>query len=72
MVVFAVAVKNALYCIGRGASPAVLWYTSILFYVLATNIEGGLLLAPSNLSCILPFVAFVGLRREALNLRGKV
>jgi exopolysaccharide production protein ExoQ len=69
VVVFAVAVKNALYCIGRGASPAVLWYTSILFYVLATNIEGGLLLAPSNLACILPFVAFVGLRREALNLR---
>lgn len=69
VVVFAVAVKNALYCIGRGASPAVLWYTSILFYVLATNIEGGLLLAPSNLACILPFVAFLGLRREALQLR---
>jgi O-antigen ligase len=70
--VFALAVKNALYCIGRGASPAALWYTSILFYVVATNIEGGLLLAPSNLACILPFVAFVGLRREALHLRGSL
>jgi exopolysaccharide production protein ExoQ len=69
LAVFAVAVKNAFYCIGRGASPAALWYTSILFYVVATNIEGGLLLAPSNLACILPFVAFVGLRHEALQLR---
>jgi O-antigen ligase len=63
--IFLRAAKDGLYCIGRGASPAALWYVSILFYVVATNIEGGLLLAPSNLACILPFVAFVGLRREA-------
>jgi len=69
LAVFVVAVKNAFYCLCRGASPAALWYSSILFYVVATNIEGGLLLAPSNLACILPFVAFVGLRREAFNLR---
>jgi exopolysaccharide production protein ExoQ len=69
---FAVAAKSALYCLGRGASPAALWYTSILFYVVATNIEGGLLLAPSNLACILPFIAFVGLRREALLLRRRL
>jgi len=37
--------------------------------VLATNIEGGLLLTPSDLACILPFVAFVGLRREAQRMR---
>jgi O-antigen ligase len=67
--IFLRAVKDGLYCIGRGASPAVLWYVSILFYVVATNIEGGLLLAPSNLACILPFVAFVGLRREARRMR---
>ena len=67
--VFLRAVKDALYCIGKGASPATLWYTSILFYVVATNIEGGLLLAPSNLACILPFVAYVGLRREAQRIR---
>jgi exopolysaccharide production protein ExoQ len=69
LVVFARSVKDAFYCLSRGASPAALWYISILFYVVATNIEGGLLLAPSNLACILPFVAFVGLRREALQLR---
>jgi exopolysaccharide production protein ExoQ len=67
--IFLRAVKDGLYCIGRGASPAVLWYVSILFYVVATNIEGGLLLAPSDLACILPFVAFVGLRREARRMR---
>jgi len=67
--VFLGAVKDALYCLGRGSSPAVLWYISILFYVVATNIEGGLLLTPSNLACILPFVAFVGLRREAQKMR---
>lgn len=68
-VIFLRAVKDGLYCIGRGASPAALWYVSILFYVVATNIEGGLLLAPSSLACILPFVAFVGLRREAQRMR---
>jgi O-antigen ligase len=67
--IFLRGVKDGLYCIGRGASPAALWYVSILFYVVATNIEGGLLLAPSSLSCILPFVAFVGLRREAQRMR---
>jgi exopolysaccharide production protein ExoQ len=67
--VFVRAVKDALYCIGKRASPATLWYISILFYVVATNIEGGLLLAPSNLACILPFVAYVGLRREAQRIR---
>jgi O-antigen ligase len=69
VVVFLRAVKDAFYCLGRGASPAVLWYISILFYVVVTNIEGGLLLTPSNLACILPFVAFVGLRREAQRMR---
>jgi O-antigen ligase len=68
-VIFLRAVKDGLYCIGRGASPAALWYISILFYVAATNIEGGLLLAPSSLACMLPFVAFVGLRREARLMR---
>lgn len=67
--IFLRAVKDGLYCIGRGASPAALWYISILFYVVATNIEGGVLLAPSNLACIVPFVAYVGLRREARRLR---
>jgi exopolysaccharide production protein ExoQ len=68
LAVFARAVKDGLTCFSRGASAAALWYISILFFVVATNIEGGLLLAPSNLTCILPFVAFVGLRREAKRL----
>ena len=68
-VIFVRAVKDAFYCLGREASPAALWYISILFYVVASNIEGGILLYPSDLSCILPFIAFVGLRREAQLLR---
>jgi len=67
--VFVRAVMNALFCLGRGASAAALWYTSILFYVVATNIEGGALLMPSNLACIVPFVAYLGLRREVQHLR---
>lgn len=67
--VFLRAVKDAFYCIGRGPTPAALWYTSILFYVVATNIEGGALLMPSNLACMLPFMAYLGLRREVLRLR---
>jgi hypothetical protein len=63
------AVKDALYCVGRGASPATLWYISILFYVVATNLEGSALLIPSYLACILPFVVCVGLRRESQRLR---
>lgn len=70
--VFLRAVKDAFYCLWREPSPAVLWYVSILFYVVVTNIEGGLLLTPSNLVCILPFVAFVGLRREAQRLRDRL
>jgi O-antigen ligase len=69
VLIFLRALKDAFYCLGQEASPAVLWYISILFYVLATNIDGGLLLSPSNLTCILPFVAFVGLRREAQRTR---
>jgi len=67
--IFLRATKDAVYCIGRGATSAALWYTSILFYVVATNLEGGSLLLPSNLGCMLPFVAFIGLRREVQKLR---
>jgi exopolysaccharide production protein ExoQ len=67
--IFFVAVKDAAYCIARGATPAVLWYASILVYTMTSNIEGGALLRPSDLACILPFVAYVGLRREARRLR---
>jgi O-antigen ligase len=63
--VFLRAVKDAFYCFGRGASPAALWYISVLFYVLVANIESGFLLVPSNLICILPVISFIGLRQEA-------
>jgi O-antigen ligase len=58
-------VRDAFRCLSRETTPAALWYVSILFLVFVSNIEGGLLLSPSNLSCILPFIAFIGLRREA-------
>lgn len=67
--IFLRAIKDGIYCVGRGATPASLWYLSILFYVVSTNFEGNLLLTPSSLACILPFVAFVGLRREAQRIR---
>ena len=69
LAIFARAVRDAFYCMKRRASPAVLWYVSMLFYLVATNIEGGTLFFPSYLSCLLPFVAYVGLRRESQRLR---
>jgi hypothetical protein len=62
------AVKDALYCMGRGASSATLRFISILLYVVATNLEGGAFLIPSYVACILAFVAYVGLRRESQRL----
>jgi O-antigen ligase len=67
--IFLRSVKDALYCLGRGATPAALWYISIIFYVLVTKFESDAVLRPSDLACILPFVAYVGLRREAQRLR---
>lgn len=63
------SMKDAVFCIMRGPSAAAMWYILIVFYVIISNIENGLLLAPSNLACILPFVAYVGLKREAQRLR---
>jgi O-antigen ligase len=71
LAVFLRAVRDATFCIGRGTSPEVLWYITMLFYVVATNIEGGSLLTPSYLWCLLQFVAYVGLRREAQRLRDR-
>jgi len=64
------AVKNAIYCIRRCPSNGTLWYTSILFYVAFTNLWSGNLLTPSNLECVLPFIAYAGLRGEARRIRG--
>jgi O-antigen ligase len=67
--IFVRSARDAIYCFWRDPSPAVLWYISILFYALVANIEGGLLMTPSNLACMLPFIAYVGLRREAQRIR---
>jgi O-antigen ligase len=61
---YARATWDACRYLSRRTSPEVLWYASILFFVFASNIEGGLLLTPSNLTCMLPFAAFIGLRKE--------
>jgi exopolysaccharide production protein ExoQ len=67
--VFLGAVRDAFYCLGHGASSAALWYMSILVFVMTSNIVAGALMRPSDLASILPFVAYVGLRREAKRLR---
>lgn len=64
------AVKNAIYCFRRYPSKGSMWYISILFYVAFTNLWAGNLLTPSNLECVLPFIAYVGLRTETHRLRG--
>jgi O-antigen ligase len=69
--VFLRAVKDAAYCLRRNASPFVMWCTLMLFIVVISNIEGGTLLFPSSLACILPIVAYAGLRRERLRLKAE-
>jgi O-antigen ligase len=68
--IFFTAVKDAFYCLRRYPSKSTMWYASILFYVGFTNLWAGNLLAASNLECIIPFLAYVGLRKEARRIRG--
>jgi exopolysaccharide production protein ExoQ len=67
--VFLRAVKDATYCLRRNASPFVMWCTLMLFTVVISNVEGGAMLLPSSLACILPIMAYAGLRRERLRLK---
>jgi exopolysaccharide production protein ExoQ len=67
--VFLRAVKDAAYCLRRDASPFVMWCTLMLFTVVISNVEGGTILFPSSLACILPIMAYAGLRRERLRLK---
>jgi exopolysaccharide production protein ExoQ len=69
--VFLRAVKDAAYCLRRNASPFVMWCILMLFIVVISNIEGGTILFPSSLACILPIVAYAGLRRERLRLKAE-
>jgi O-antigen ligase len=64
------AVKNAIYCFRRYPSKGTMWYISILFYVAFTNLWAGNLLTPSSLECVVPFIAYVGLRTEARRIGG--
>jgi exopolysaccharide production protein ExoQ len=67
--VFVRAVKDAAYCLRRKASPFVMWCILMLFIVVISNTEGGTILFPSSLGCILPIMAYAGLRRERLRLK---
>ena len=67
--VFFRAIKDAVCCLLIKPSAAVMWYTSGLFYIAISNIEGGKLLFTSDLGLILSLVAFAGLRREAQRVR---
>jgi exopolysaccharide production protein ExoQ len=67
--VFLRAVKDAAYCLRRNASPFVMWCTLMLFIVAISNIEGGAMLFPSSLACVLPIMVYAGLRRERLRLQ---
>jgi exopolysaccharide production protein ExoQ len=68
--VFIRAAKDAVYCLRRNPPPSTVWYASILFYVAVSNIWGGNLVLPSSLQCSLPFIAYVGLRRDFDRVRG--
>jgi exopolysaccharide production protein ExoQ len=68
--VFCVAVKDAIYCLRRDPSSSIMWYVSVLFYVAIANLWAGNLLTPSTLECVLPFIAYVGLRSASRRIRG--
>jgi exopolysaccharide production protein ExoQ len=61
---FARAIRDGIYCFRRTATPAAMFYISILLFTVFDNIESGKVVYPSQLQCILQYVAFIGLRRE--------
>jgi exopolysaccharide production protein ExoQ len=71
LLIFIRAVRDAIYCFKREPSPEIMWYCSLLFLVAASNIESGNIILASNLLCILPFVAYMGLRKEAKRVRSQ-
>lgn len=71
LLLFGRAIRDALYCFNRNATPGVMWYASILFFVAVSNIAAGQVLHPSSLGCILQIVAFVGLRQERRRLQAE-
>lgn len=69
--VFCRAVKDAVFCFSRTPSPAAMSYIALLFALAVSNIEGGVLLSPTDLKFLLPMIAFLGLRREAKRVRSE-
>jgi exopolysaccharide production protein ExoQ len=68
LALFARAIRDGLYCFRRTATPATMFYISILLFTVFENIEAGKVMYPSYLQCILQYVAFIGLRQERRQL----
>jgi O-antigen ligase len=66
---FARAIRDGIYCFRRNATPATMFYISILLVTVFENIEAGKVAYPSQLQCILQYVAFIGLRQERRKIR---
>jgi O-antigen ligase len=67
--IFIGAVRDAVFCLSRKASAEVMWYCSVLFYIVISNLEGGKLLTPTDLGCVIPLAIYVALRREAARIK---
>jgi O-antigen ligase len=69
VLVFCLAVRDALYCLQRNPNRYVMWFSTILVIVVISNLTSGFLLFRGNLQCTLPLLAYMGIRREARRLR---
>lgn len=72
LALFTRAIRDGIYCFLRNATPATMWYISILLYTVFANIAGGKVVYPSYLECILQYLAFIGLRQERRKIREQV
>jgi O-antigen ligase len=68
---FARAIRDGIYCFRRNATPATMFYISILLFTVFANIEAGKVMYPSQLECILQYMAFIGLRQERRKFEGQ-
>jgi exopolysaccharide production protein ExoQ len=69
LAIYLLAIRDAFYCFRRNPSNAVMWYISILVLVGVSNLTAGFILFRSNLQCMLPLLAYMGLRHEAKRIR---
>lgn len=70
LLLFARAVRDGVHCFRHDVTPEAMWFISILIFTVFANIEGGKLLYPSDLECILQYIAFIGLSQQRLRMRG--